>query len=212
MTTIYGLCDPVTGELRYVGKTTQLLRIRLSQHARSRRRAHLTSWIRSLSKRPSIFAIEEVDDDGCEAERHHIAAFKALGARLVNHTPGGEGNPGLRHTEEAKRKIGAASKGNKYAAGTTPSAETRARISAALKGRKMPPRTPEWTAKITAKIKGAKKPPRTEAHRAAISASKMGNQHGKGHKKSPEVRARIAEKKRLWWAQRKSLPLTTHLP
>ena len=94
------------------------------------------------------------------AEKFLIALYgrKDLGEGiLINHTDGGEGPAGRKHSEEAKEKnrlahlgfhhseeakakIGAASKGNKYAFGSTHcrgivSEETRAKLSIARKGK-----------------------------------------------------------------------------
>lgn len=128
---IYGLCHPVSGELRYVGKTVYSLRKRLQQHKRESERTntHKSCWIRSLTQDPSIFVLEEVDGDGLEQERFWIAQMRALGCRLVNHTAGGEGRTGDKHTAEARRKISEAHRGKRR------SLEQRKRMSEANKGR-----------------------------------------------------------------------------
>ena len=67
MVYIYGLTDPRTGELRYIGKTKNSLKYRLMRHVRYRDKGsvHKNSWIGLLERdglRPEIFVIEEVED------------------------------------------------------------------------------------------------------------------------------------------------------
>lgn len=114
-TAIYGLADPRDGQLRYVGKTVGPLARRLGRHlnASSRRKNRKDRWIANLiakDLRPEIFEIE-VADDWVEAERFWIAYFRAIGADLVNHTSGGEGEPGFRVAEDTKRRISIGNKG-----------------------------------------------------------------------------------------------------
>lgn len=128
---IYGLCHPLSGELRYVGKTVYSLKKRLHQHMRESERSntHKSCWIRSLGTAPDAFVIEEVEGDGIAEEIHWISVMRSLGCDLVNHTQGGEGRTGDKHSREVREKIASAHRGKKR------SAEQRARMSAANKGR-----------------------------------------------------------------------------
>src|SRR3972149_6624196 len=94
-TIIYGLDDPSTQELRYIGKTRQSLRRRLQGHLRAKEICHRTSWINYLKTRdlkPGIFEIESVsEDDADNAEKFWISYFKFIGANLTNNTEGGGG-------------------------------------------------------------------------------------------------------------------------
>lgn len=65
---------------------------------------------------------------------------------------------------EARERISRAHKGRKHG---PPSAETRAKISAAIRGR---PLTPEHRAKLAAAKLGKKRGPYSDEHRAAIAA------------------------------------------
>lgn len=112
-TYIYGLIDPRTQELRYVGKTVlpidKRLRVHLWRATKTLHRSHSQAWIRSLSEdgfKPDIFTIEEVQpgDDWAEREQFWIAYFRSIGSCLCNHTIGGDGSPGLKQSEESKRK------------------------------------------------------------------------------------------------------------
>lgn len=127
---IYGLCHPVTGELRYVGKTVSSLMKRVQQHMRESERTntHKSCWIRSIGA-PDAFVIEEVSGDGLSEEVYWIEVMRALGCDLVNHTRGGEGRTGDKHSPEVRAKIAAAHTGKRR------SAEQRARMSEANKGR-----------------------------------------------------------------------------
>lgn len=111
-TIIYGLCDPRTQHLRYIGKTSKELKIRVQKHLQRASRGetyHCANWLRQLMElglAPEAFVIEEAPDDGCLAEVHHIAQFRSLGCDLTNGTKGGDGMPGWKHSAKTKAKIG----------------------------------------------------------------------------------------------------------
>jgi hypothetical protein len=112
---IYGLTDPRTDEVRYIGKSC----VGLARPRSGRYRAKCGSWIaslKSLGMRHGIVVLGEFDtSDGLyEKEQWAIVYGRSLGWRLTNMTDGG---PGLQN----------------------PSPETRARCSAAHKGRRMSP-------------------------------------------------------------------------
>src|SRR5690348_6073255 len=109
---IYGLIDPTTSQIRYVGKTVLDPRRRLSVHCdralKSPEKTHSMAWIASLHKRgikPEVFTIETVDGDHwIEAEQFWIAYFRFIGADLCNHTIGGEGQCGYKQPKEVVEK------------------------------------------------------------------------------------------------------------
>ena len=89
---IYGLCDPTTTQLRYVGKSDNPL-IRLQQHTKERRRkTPLYDWIASIQPhQPELFVIETVPaEQWQESEQFRIAYFKSIGCRLLNIAKGGD--------------------------------------------------------------------------------------------------------------------------
>lgn len=99
---IYGLYDPRTGELRYVGKTHQTLQMRLKRHMDDARRPakasrHVYRWIGMLQRynaMPVIRVIEVTDQEHWEErERYWIKHYRESGARLCNHADGGAGKP-----------------------------------------------------------------------------------------------------------------------
>lgn len=108
---IYGLYDPETKELRYVGKANNLSS-RLWCHIRDAKggqRTHKATWIRKLLSqelKPIISVIWETTEQGWqEDEKFCIAQALSEGANLTNHTKGGDGILGYNHSEETKRKI-----------------------------------------------------------------------------------------------------------
>lgn len=105
---IYGLVDPRTQELRYVGKTNNIKQ-RYSFHLTSRKRTHVSNWIKNLKTsgiKPEIFVIEESDKDNWrEAEKFHINYFRYIGANLVNLADGGGGISGYNHSQQARQRM-----------------------------------------------------------------------------------------------------------
>jgi hypothetical protein len=106
---IYVLSDPETGAIRYVGKTERSLKVRKNEHRSlsKHRKTHLYCWWRSLKAEPILEVVEEYETATLlnEAECFWIDQFRALGFDLVNHTAGGEGQVGLKHTEDTKLRI-----------------------------------------------------------------------------------------------------------
>ena len=94
MVFIYTLSHPITGEIRYIGKTNGTLTDRLAKHLVTKERNHRSSWIKNLlnqNLKPVIEVLEEVThEEWAGAERFWIAQFKAWGYRLINGTEGGD--------------------------------------------------------------------------------------------------------------------------
>lgn len=94
---IYGLYDPRTEELRYIGKTNDP-RERMWNHCNPKQagRTHRDFWIkllRSLNLEPVMRILEVIensnDHDWQDRERFWISHYRATGARLTNHDSGG---------------------------------------------------------------------------------------------------------------------------
>ncbi len=148
---IYGLFEPTTGELRYVGKTSNLEERRRGHlsAASLRRSTHKANWLRALvarGEKPECRVIQTLvlERDLSAAEIYWIAYFRSAGCRLTNSTAGGEG---VEQTEEVRAKIAAALIGRPLTAahreslrashlGHTPSAEVRRKMSVTRTGRK----------------------------------------------------------------------------
>lgn len=174
---IYGLVDPRTLLVRYVGLASRGLKRARAHRVPSRlaERSHKSSWIKSLLAAGldyEIVVLEETSREAlCDAERFWIAYGRACGWPLTNLTDGGDG-------------------------ALNPSAETRAKRSAALKGRYM---SPEHRARIGDAHRGRVKSPEerrrlSEALRGKKrSAESIAKQFAsrKGYKHSDETRAKI---------------------
>ena len=138
---IYGLFDPRAHELRYIGKTKKKLSERLKEHIRAAKRYQHSPrgrWIKGLLDEgiaPLIEVLQEVSDDEWEeAEKHHIAEAKEKGINLTNLAEGGQGHHDYVFTEEHRRKIGEAHKGNKHGLGYRHTEEHKERVSKRMKG------------------------------------------------------------------------------
>jgi len=161
---IYTLADPVTREVRYVGKAINLQK-RLRKHVYDstggHEQGHKANWIKSLRAqglKPIIEALEEIveptDEQWQEAERFWIEYLRVLGFKLTNLVAGGFGCLNASPATRAKLR-------NNFK-GRTHTPETRARMSA------------------SAKVVNSDKD-----HRARISATK------KGYKHTPEAVRKI---------------------
>ena len=112
ITRIYALCDPLTDEVRYVGKTVRSLRDRLMQHRRAARRGSLpvNRWmlkhegVRLTGPFIKLLEIVQPGADWAARERAWISEFRP---RLLNLTDGGEGLAGHIFTESHRAKIAA---------------------------------------------------------------------------------------------------------
>jgi hypothetical protein len=200
-TTIYALIDPLTGHVRYVGKTIGKINKRLREHinyARNGAQTHCASWIRSVLERelrPEIIELEVTEYDWREAEQFWIANMRFIGCDLTNHAIGGDGCGGYQHTEEAKQRIGAAGKGRKPRPETIElmrkkvfTEEHRRNISAARKGAVI---SPEQREKIAASLRGRRP---TEETRAKLRAKVISEDH----------RRKISESNKRSWALRRA--------
>lgn len=111
LTFIYTLEDPDTNEVRYIGKTISPLNIRLTKHLASCKREnnYRTNWIKSIIKKGKKPIIKMIDscpwDESQKLETNYISQYKDNGYRLVNLTDGGEGNLGLKLTQDRKDKL-----------------------------------------------------------------------------------------------------------
>ncbi len=112
---IYGLIDPRTRMIRYVGRSSSGL-TRPRQHgnpSHKNQRTHVANWIRGLEALELEFEItvlQAVDrqDQLNEAEIWWIAFGRASGWPLTNLTIGGDGLVGLVVTEQHREALSAA--------------------------------------------------------------------------------------------------------
>lgn len=184
---IYVLKDPRTNIVRYVGKTSQTLRRRLTGHLSDRGVNYRTAWLNSLQSQgliPIIELIDEVDEvEWAVAEQKWISFYRSTSDCLVNLTDGGDHNP--TSTDEVRGKLSRIMLNlledplyREQWLARMQSLEMREKRSRALRGRKAP-----W-AKNNSKPAGWQQTSRAKAKIAAASI---------GRKPSPEVRMRISQ-------------------
>jgi group I intron endonuclease len=158
---IYLITNIVNGK-RYVGQTVQSLNSRWNSHKTHARGGADSSLHRSMRKHgPTSFKVESLcqcpDTDALDKAEHFFIWMlgtqkKSLGYNL---TSGGES--------------------------PSPTAETREKLRAALKGKKRPPFSPEWIANMSKARKGKpggkkgkKYGPLSESHRTKVSEAMKG--------------------------------------
>lgn len=198
---IYGLIDPRTRLVRYIGlSSTGMHRPAFHKSLAPHEQTYKANWIKSLHALVldyEIVVLEEEPADLAQAERWWIAFGRACGWPLTNLTSGGDGSFGYKHEEATLAKmrgrkltdaqraaVSARQRGRKR--GPLPP-EVKAKISEANKGRDL---GPEWRQKISNTLKGRRVPPEALAKRF-------------GRKQTPEqIAARVASRKRTMEARK----------
>lgn len=157
---IYGGIDVDTREMRYVGQSINFdKRVRRHELMALAHRDEwpIHRWIRKRFAEDRAIAwviIEQLEDNDPrsldELEIGWITYFRAIGCRLKNCTDGGSGFREFERTEQHKARISAAMtkvcstpearERLKFWKGKPRSAETKAKLSASLRGRKLPGR------------------------------------------------------------------------
>jgi len=201
---IYGLRDPRTMEIRYVGQTASgLHRFREHQRRSMARQVHnyRNEWLQEL--RNAGFECEAVVLQVCvsrdelnSAERAWIAFGRSAGT-LTNVTNGGHGTAGYVVSQGTKEKLRAAtlrhlSTHPHNCKGTKRSLATKEKIRIKALGRKHSPETIEKFKQISV----GKKFPRKATENARLVI--------KGKKKSAEVRRRIRLGAFARWARQRA--------
>jgi hypothetical protein len=193
---VYGLHDPITGELRYIGQTITTVQQRLSVHLSPnslRRHSYLARWLLGLTKRgmSPTWSVRAEAQDQAELDRlevEHIARARAEGARLVNISDGGGGRAGYVPSAEEREKIAAAQRGVPRPKHTE---EWKARMSTLKAG--VNTNTPEHMARLAEMKRGV---PRSEETKVKISEAKKGQPSSfQGHEHTEEAKAKISAKR-----------------
>lgn len=155
---IYGLIDPVTDEVRYIGKSIRPYQ-RLQNHMNEVSRCYRSHWLQGLKAKgmkPRLLILDRLcpDQDWQDCERHWIATGREMDWPLTNNTDGGDGVCGLpaatrermrqtwlgrKHRPESLIKIGMASRGR------VKSEASKAAMREKMKGRKI-----TWIDKVSA--------------------------------------------------------------
>jgi NUMOD3 motif len=190
MTAIYSLHDPVSGDVRYIGKTHHPLHKRLKSHLRETRRpdrAHgrKNRWINSLILQglmPRICLVEQVPigKDWEEYEKLWIAKYRALLAgTLLNHMSGGQNGPpkGCAKSPETRQKIAASLTGRKSTrVGYKHSPSTLQKMAEARKGRRL---SPEHRRNLTLARLGKKRTPEQRQKMSEIAKRRVATEAGR---------------------------------
>lgn len=113
---IYGLLDPFTFKVRYIGKSIRPKQ-RLTNQCNEKSKTHRCNWIQNIlrcGRKPIQIILQELDDkdDWQKVERRWIFVAKKYGWSLVNTTDGGDGVLNL--SGESKMKMIATWKGRKH--------------------------------------------------------------------------------------------------
>lgn len=146
---LYLITNKVDGK-QYVGITSRPLSARWAEHLSAARRRK--GWALHVAIRehgPDAFTISEVcsEEDWhslCEKECNLISSLGCMVPNGYNITTGGEGRPGFKVSDETKAKISAAHKGKIL------TVEHREKLSKVKTGKRMPPRSDSHRAKISA--------------------------------------------------------------
>lgn len=109
-TFIYGIFDPITKELRYIGQTSKgTTRFKRHIKAAQHKKQPIACYIKSLLSKnlnPIFEVIEEVSVDLLdETEKFYIAYFRFLGCRLLNLTEGGKTTRGYKMPKEIVERV-----------------------------------------------------------------------------------------------------------
>lgn len=202
---IYGLHDPETGELRYIGQTITTVKARLAKHvtpSQLKKHSYLARWLLGLVKRGqsptwSVLA-EALDQEELDRlEIEYIASAREGKVRLVNLSDGGGGRAGWVVPPEVREKLRQSNLGKPHPKHTP---EWKALMSEKMKGRNTNtpehierlrqmkigvPRSEETKAKISEAKKGCPSPMKgkhhTEETKAKVSASRKGQLLGDTH-------------------------------
>lgn len=187
---IYALHLKGDPQVRYIGLTTGTVEKRFIQHSSDARIGRydwpLYRWMRKHGVENVTFSIIEHVSDNSAAdlearEVFYIAEARAkYGALILNLRDGGNVS---KHSEESKRRMSEAQRGNKNALGYRHSPESIQRMSSAQRGKK---RSPETIAKLRAREYS----PET---RLKMSESARGNSSHLGHVHTDETKSLISK-------------------
>lgn len=197
---IYGLVDPRTHLVRYVGQSSRGLH-RPREHRSLGRRTgpHCKRWIAQLQQLGldyEVVLLETGDLDLNIAERWWIAYGRASGWPLTNLTDGGEGASGYQHTDESRARISRARIGIRF------SEETRKRIAEANL-------RPEIRDRIVARMTGQNNP-MSNARRIAPAPTTRADVKQKisdtlrGHEVSDATRKKISDSLKRYNGERRN--------
>lgn len=191
-TSIYALVNPRNNEVRYVGKTVNVQRRKIThKHDLRNHNTHKVRWMKSiLPSEPELVVLEEIQagENWIEAEMFWIAYLKSLGANLTNSTAGGEGVCKLEISEETRQRL------RDSHTGKTIPEETRLKMSFASKGK---PKSETHAANIRKCQKGK-----------VVSESQLAllRENARVNSKTPEALAKLSDSLKGRKAYNKNVP------
>jgi group I intron endonuclease len=139
---IYGIIDPITNQIRYVGQTINFNK-RKSSHYKTaisnKNNTHVYNWLRSLYDNfiiPEFIILEECNIELLdETEIFFINYFRMLGFDLTNSSIGGKSRRGFKQSEEMKKKISIIMRGNTWNKGKILPEVTKQKMSLSHTGK-----------------------------------------------------------------------------
>lgn len=144
---IYGLEDPTSGEIRYVGRSSIGLarpKSHLSESTLRRWNTKVYTWIKSLKHKklePKIIVLQEFDNATNEelnaAEIAWICLYKSFDVNLTNMTYGGDGVLGRPLSEKHRQRIIETNKTRKYSDATIEKMSNSAKLRKVQKPKKI---------------------------------------------------------------------------
>lgn len=188
---IYGLLDPITNQIRYVGKSKNI-KARMKDHLFDKRpkNAHKVNWVSKLQNmnlNPECIILDVTSEkDWIYCEIWWIEYFKFLGCNLLNISKGGDDNSksginhamyGKKHTNETRNKMSLA-----HTKRPKLTEETRRKL--VLARSKQKPISEETKLKISNSLKGKIKAPLSEETRIKMSESAKGRIFSQEHIKN----------------------------
>ncbi len=120
-----------TNEVFYIGKGSKR-----RPRDKSNRNRHWHYIVNKHGYTVTVLAAWDKEQDALDHEKFLITVFKDIGKDLANYVDGGLGCSGMRHTEEAKKKMSISRKGNQHALGYKHNEEARNNMAQAQLGRK----------------------------------------------------------------------------
>ena len=106
---IYCLIDPITKQIRYIGKTNNINKRFANHIQRKKNKTYKSCWIYSLKKKglkPIIEILDIVGEDWEFWETWYISLYKSWGFKLTNLTSGGIGIKSNNYSVELREKMG----------------------------------------------------------------------------------------------------------
>lgn len=203
VTYIYGLIDPRTDQVRYVGKSNNP-KYRFWWHTSHDDDTHKSRWINELKRnnlKPELIILEEIPHEKwVEKEQWWINHFKKVSITLTNSTDGGKGTIGaspdtrlkmsrarlgIKLSDETKEKLRNINLGKKA------SDDTRAKLSLIGKGR---PKSIEHRQKMSLIMKGKQNclgRQVSDETKKKMSIAATGNKGRRGQRLSQEHKDKI---------------------